>query len=110
MSDDSVAAYQAALQQLQLATRDAQAVASFIIDAAGKLRDWRKVAISEGKRGFGGHLLGAPSISSKGWPSADRLEEVLLNWHEANKAVRTAWLAVPDDRRSGLTPPNAAST
>src|SRR2546426_9350132 len=99
---DQVQAYQESLSAVVAAQKKAEAVVERIAEINRKLQDWRKVMISNGKHGFPPEIsanMRSPTVDVRNWPTADQLEQVLVDWHNARQAAQNAWLQVPLDRR-----------
>jgi hypothetical protein len=47
----------------------------------------------------------AVSIDANRWPSAEKIMEALVRWHEARSKMTSAWSTVPEARRAGLQQP-----
>lgn len=107
MSTDPIRAYLDARNNLEQAAQRAERMVGIILGAAIKLRDWKRVMVSNANVGFPAEiaLTTQNSIRADEWPTAQQLAEALAQWHQARSAARSAWSAVPSSDRPGIQPP-----
>ena len=66
---------------------------------------------TEGAAGEEPRIAVTPSSATKVtatsdmWPSLEDVRDAMEEWRQADQAVRSAWDAVPKNRRAGLQPP-----
>lgn len=105
MSDDPVADYSQALQDRGAAIAAAERMVSRVTDGANKLREWRRVSVSNLRPAVsfpaGSHRI----ITGDAWPSAQEIAETIKAYHDAGGAAREAWSRIPAGQRGAMTPP-----
>jgi hypothetical protein len=109
---DSISTYQRAMQKYESARKAADELAKKITEAADMLTfgKWTQVVMSGWKESYPPELLSIPYpsiIDSNQWPTAEQLHKTLIEWHQAEFDLKTAFEALPENQRSALKhPPN----
>ena len=99
-----VAAYQAAVAEVQAVKRELEGLVQLVSDGAAKLQNWPGLVIVNSSVNFPGvPASSAEVLDSKTWPTMDRIAAVLVRWHQAKAAALSAWQAVPASQRKDLT-------
>ncbi|MFQ6027409.1 MAG: hypothetical protein ACE5Q6_07950 [Dehalococcoidia bacterium] len=105
MEIDAVAAYREALDSLQQTQLQVERMVAIITDGSEKLRNWRRVMISNVSAGFPVDLLAAEAINVADWPTGSQLAEGIAGYHRSRQAAQEAYQRIPPDRREEVTPP-----
>ncbi|MBA3530578.1 MAG: hypothetical protein H0T73_01465 [Ardenticatenales bacterium] len=108
MTEDPISNYQRAIAALQAASARAEQYGALVTQTATSLREWKKVVMTNVEGEFPADLVAGrntKSINGVDWPTAQQLADTLLNYHNAKKAVDTAWQAISEEQRQILQPP-----
>ncbi len=105
MSEDTIEAYQQALQTLESARQKAEGSAQTIVHAATLLQDWTNVRVSNVDVAFPVQIPPNRSINADYWPSARQLAEALAAHHHALSEAGNAYRKIPIDQRQVVKPP-----
>jgi hypothetical protein len=92
--------------------RDRDAIIEFLVKAVDQLKSHPdRFSFSNTPGSSPGEVILSGSFSSvdgNKWPTAERIQAQLIQWHEAKRQLLDAWRGVPDSERGALQPPPAA--
>ena len=87
--------------------RQLGAVIGPVIDAGAALKaNWHTVVV-DGVGDFPVELLSRTThvINPQAWPTAQKIGDLLAQWHEAHREVCSAWRNIPDSEKRAVQPP-----
>lgn len=107
---DVITAYQNALREVDRASKEAARLAKIVEEAGRALTYWGRVMVVNSPGGiYPPRIANAPytsRIDAGTWPTAEQIHKALVAYHEARTAQQSAWDAIPEADRVGLTPPS----
>ena len=112
---DAVAAYQAALTDLEKTNDRMRTMLRCVGEGNAALQPWQTVILEVngdklGKRASLNTTNIEELVSMAKWPSLEDIRDALLEQRDAMVRTQTAYQQVPHDRRIGLVAPDAFDT
>lgn len=105
MPSDPIAAYQAALDEFDVATAAAERLNEQANDVARAMQRWRELTIADWEPPSPFPIEATVFISTREWPSADQAAAALSRWRQARKAAQDAFRAIPPAQRGVVKEP-----